>query len=76
MDVSFLCGRREVPPAGLAGGDDGLVGRNAIRRKSGDIEELPGRVQFECQAEEAVIIQTPSGGGYGNKTIVYKCWGS
>ena len=76
MDVSFLCGRREVPPAGLAGGDDGLVGRNAIRRKSGDIEELPGRVQFECQAEEAVIIQTPSGGGYGNKTIIYKCWGS
>ena len=67
MDVSFLCGRREVPPAGLAGGDDGVVGRNALRRQCGKIEELAGRVQFECQAGEAVIIQTPSGGGYGIK---------
>ena len=67
MDVSFLCGRREVPPAGLAGGGNGLCGRNAKQHRDGTIEELPGRIQLRCEAGEAVIIQTPSGGGYGAK---------
>jgi len=65
MDISFLCGRRVIPAAGLAGGSHGMVGRNAVRRQCGDVDELPGRIQFNCQAGEAVIIQTPSGGGYG-----------
>ncbi|MFK8034427.1 MAG: hydantoinase B/oxoprolinase family protein [Hyphomicrobiales bacterium] len=65
MDVSFLCGRREVPPAGLEGGKPGALGRNALRKNDGTIEELPGRTQFKCQPGEAVIIQTPSGGGFG-----------
>ena len=50
---------------GLAGGSNGKVGRNAIRRQCGDIEELPGRIQIKCKKGEAIIIQTPSGGGYG-----------
>lgn len=66
MDVSLLCGRREVPPSGLAGGANGQCGRNAKRNKGGAIEELPGRVQLSLNAGEAVIIQTPSGGGYGD----------
>lgn len=66
MDVSFLCGRRVVPPAGLAGGGDGLTGRNAKRDADGKVVELDGRVQIKCEAGEAVIIQTPSGGGYGS----------
>jgi 5-oxoprolinase (ATP-hydrolysing) len=67
MDVSFLCGRREVPPSGLAGGNDGLCGRNAKRDVNGKVKELAGRVQLKCERGEAVIIQTPSGGGYGHK---------
>lgn len=66
MDVSFLCGRRKIPASGLAGGGDGLVGRNAKRNIDGSVEELDGRVQLRCEAGEAVIIQTPSGGGYGS----------
>ncbi|WP_026479515.1 hydantoinase B/oxoprolinase family protein [Ahrensia sp. 13_GOM-1096m] len=65
MDVSFLCGRREVAPSGLAGGGNGKTGRNAKRLIDNTIEELPGRTQIRCDAGEAVIIQTPSGGGYG-----------
>lgn len=65
MDVSFLCGRREVPPSGLAGGENGKCGCNAKRSIDGHIEELPGRIQVQCERGEAVIIQTPSGGGYG-----------
>lgn len=67
MDVSFLCGRRIVPPAGLAGGEDGIIGRNAKRNIDGSIEELEGRIQLCCEKDEAVIIQTPSGGGYGRE---------
>jgi 5-oxoprolinase (ATP-hydrolysing) len=66
MDVSLLCGHREVPPAGLAGGGDGQVGMNAKRSKDGTIEQLSGRVQLPCAAGEAIIIHTPSGGGYGS----------
>ncbi|MGB7288191.1 MAG: hydantoinase B/oxoprolinase family protein, partial [Salaquimonas sp.] len=65
MDVSFLCGRREIPASGLAGGGVGKVGRNALRRTDGTIKKLPGRIQLHCESGEAVIIQTPSGGGYG-----------
>jgi 5-oxoprolinase (ATP-hydrolysing) len=65
MDVSFLCGRREIPPAGLNGGDNGAVGRNALRRINGSIERLPGRTQIRAEKGEAVLIQTPGGGGFG-----------
>ena len=65
MDVSFLCGRREVPPQGLAGGANGAVGRNLKQDLKGEVKSLPGRCQIECAAGEAVIIETPSGGGYG-----------
>jgi len=54
-----------IPPSGLSGGGNGLTGRNAIRRHDGNVDELPGRTQFKCQPGDAVIIQTPSGGGYG-----------
>lgn len=65
MDVSFLCGRRIVPPQGLAGGLNGSCGKNRKRSADGAISELDGRTQLRCEAGDAVIIQTPSGGGYG-----------
>ena len=65
MDVSILSGRRIVKPQGLNGGSNGAIGRNALLRKNGHYEELPGSVQFECYPSETIIIETPSGGGYG-----------
>lgn len=64
MDVSFLCGRRIVPPAGLNGGGDGATGRNALRATDGAISELQGRTQIKAETGEAVVIQTPGGGGF------------
>lgn len=72
MDVSFLCGRREIPPQGLEGGENGATGRNSKRDLHGRITPLPGRTQVACMAGEAVIIETPSGGGYGRETTVQK----
>ena len=64
MDVSFLCGRRVVPPSGLNGGGAGALGRNALRTIDGTVSELQGRTQIKAKADEAVVIQTPGGGGF------------
>ena len=35
MECTILSGHRRVPPFGLAGGEDGQVGENAVRRQDG-----------------------------------------
>jgi len=65
MDCALLSGHRRVPPFGLAGGQPGEVGRNAVRRLSGTIEPLGGCAQTILEAGEAILITTPTPGGYG-----------
>ena len=65
MDCSLLTGHRRVPPFGLDGGASGECGENAVRRKGGEVEKLEGCDQTVIDAGEAIIIKTPSGGGYG-----------
>ena len=65
VDASLLCGHRKVPPAGLGGGEDGAVGENILRRANGSQSKLPGQTQLTCGPGDAIIIKTPSGGGYG-----------
>jgi len=65
MECTLLTGHRRVPPFGLAGGGDGQVGDNSVRRKDGSIEKLKGCDATMIDAGEAIIIQTPTAGGYG-----------
>jgi 5-oxoprolinase (ATP-hydrolysing) len=65
MECTILSGHRRVPPFGLAGGGDGQVGENLVRRKDGRMEKLQGCDATIIDAGEAVIIQTPTAGGYG-----------
>ncbi len=65
MECTILSGHRRVPPFGLAGGGDGQVGENWVRRKDGGMEKLAGADATVIDAGEAVIIQTPTAGGYG-----------
>ena len=65
MECTILSGHRRVPSFGLAGGGDGQVGENSVRRKDGSIEKLQGCDATVIDAGEAVIIQTPTAGGYG-----------
>jgi len=65
MECTILSGHRRVPPFGLAGGGDGQVGENSVRRNDGSIEKLQGCDATIIDAGEAVIIQTPTAGGYG-----------
>ncbi len=65
MECTLLSGHRRVPPFGLAGGGDGQVGENWVRRKDGRMEKLQGCDATMIDAGEAIIIQTPTAGGYG-----------
>jgi 5-oxoprolinase (ATP-hydrolysing) len=65
MECTILSGHRRVRPFGLAGGGDGQVGDNSVRRNDGSIEKLQGCDATVIDAGEAVIIQTPTAGGYG-----------
>jgi 5-oxoprolinase (ATP-hydrolysing) len=65
MECTILSGHRRVPPFGLAGGEPGQVGENSVRRKDGHIEKLRGCDATVIDAGEAIIIQTPTAGGYG-----------
>jgi 5-oxoprolinase (ATP-hydrolysing) len=65
MDCTILSGHRRVPPFGLAGGESGQVGENSVRRNDGSLEILEGADATVIDAGEAIIIRTPTAGGYG-----------
>ena len=67
MTAAILSGHRRVPPYGMAGGEPGKVGRNAVERVDGQVEELPGTASVEMQPGDVFVIETPGGGGYGVK---------
>ncbi len=64
MDCAILSSHRKRPPSGLAGGGDGQVGKTEIRRLDGTLEMLEHADQTSVVAGEAVIVTTPTGGGY------------
>jgi 5-oxoprolinase (ATP-hydrolysing) len=65
MECTILSGHRRVPPFGLEGGQDGEIGENRARRHDGRMEKLAGCDATIIDAGEAIIIQTPTAGGYG-----------
>jgi 5-oxoprolinase (ATP-hydrolysing) len=67
MDCTILSGHRRVPPFGLTGGGSGEIGENWVRRKDGRMERLQGCDETTIDADEAIIIQTPTAGGYGDR---------
>jgi 5-oxoprolinase (ATP-hydrolysing) len=81
MDCAILSSHRKIPPHGLFGGEPGELGATFIRRnprphgevRSGEVaslepwlEELQGADQTVLEPGEAVIVKTPTGGGYGD----------
>jgi 5-oxoprolinase (ATP-hydrolysing) len=65
MECAILSSHRAHPPRGLDGGGDGEVGSTEVRRKDGRIETLKACDQTVLEAGEAVIVTTPTPGGYG-----------
>ncbi|WP_394294978.1 hydantoinase B/oxoprolinase family protein [Halorubrum hochstenium] len=59
--VSLLTERRRTAPRGLAGGEDGAMGKNLI-----DGEPVPAKASVDVPAGTTVSILTPGGGGHGD----------
>ena len=65
VTAAILSDRRRVAPFGLDGGGAGAVGRNTVVRASGAVERLAGTAETRMAAGDAIVIETPGGGGVG-----------
>jgi N-methylhydantoinase B len=65
--MSLLSDRRKRAPYGLSGGAEGKPGSAAIIR-SGRARMIGSKGSWELKAGDRVRIETPGGGGFGNKT--------
>jgi 5-oxoprolinase (ATP-hydrolysing) len=68
MTAAILSTRRVTEPFGLGGGAAGAKGRNAVLRKDGTRVELKGCDEIDVAAGDAIVIETPGGGGFGEKS--------
>ena len=59
--VTLLTERRRNSPWGLAGGEDGDVGKNWLNEKP-----LPAKTSLKVERGDCIKIMTPGGGGYGD----------
>jgi 5-oxoprolinase (ATP-hydrolysing) len=65
MECAILSSHRQHPPRGVAGGGDGETGSTEVRRLDGSVEMLKACDQTMLEAGEAVILTTPTAGGFG-----------
>jgi 5-oxoprolinase (ATP-hydrolysing) len=65
MSCAILSSHRTRPPEGLEGGSNGEVGKTEVRRVDGRVETLKACDQTVLEAGEAVIVTTPTSGGFG-----------
>ncbi len=65
MECAILSSHRQHPPRGVAGGGDGETGSTEVRRLDGKAELLKACDQTMLEAGEAVILTTPTAGGFG-----------
>lgn len=63
VEISILSQHRKQVPYGILGGEPGAKGSQWIQRSNGNIEQLMGIDQATLQAGDALIIETPGGGG-------------
>jgi N-methylhydantoinase B len=65
--ITLLADRRRRGPYGLRGGADGAPGKSVLRRRDGSEEELAGKCSVSARAGDAIRIESPGGGGWGEK---------
>lgn len=65
MDCAVLSSHRTLPPPGVEGGLPGRLGKAQVRRSDGRVEDLRSCDQTSLAPGEAIIMTTPTGGGFG-----------
>ena len=64
--VELNSNHRIYPPKGLAGGSDGSLGLNTFISRNGTRKRLPPSFSRKIAKGDAIVIETPGGGGYGD----------
>jgi len=72
--VSILSERRNFPPYGLNGAENGGCGKNQLIRTDGKSIALGGKVKLGVKPGEMISIETPGGGGYNLTSQELKNW--
>ena len=67
--VSLLSERRTFGPFGLRGGQAGMTGCNTLIGSDGEERELAGKGTWQMQCGDAIRLETPGGGGWGEETM-------
>ncbi|GGZ00412.1 hydantoinase B/oxoprolinase family protein [Pseudoduganella plicata] len=67
MTAAILSNNRLHAPFGMAGGQPGATGRNRVERADGSVDELGHIGKTEMAPGDVFVIETPGGGGYGEK---------
>jgi N-methylhydantoinase B len=69
--VTILSDRRKIGPYGLDGGEPGALGRTVLITESGE-RVLAGKDSTHASAGDRIRIETPGGGGWGQKKEMEK----
>lgn len=67
MECAILSGNRVVRCAGVKGGGYGRLGRNTVIRVDGFTKTLKGCDNIKVEAGDIFMVETPTGGGYGQE---------
>ncbi|PHR92359.1 MAG: 5-oxoprolinase [Robiginitomaculum sp.] len=65
MECAILSGNRIVPAFGSHGGEVGRLGKNLLHKADGTEITLKGCDRIDMVSGDTIIIETPTGGGYG-----------
>jgi 5-oxoprolinase (ATP-hydrolysing) len=67
MTVAILSNHRRVAPFGLDGGEPAAPGINRWLRADGSLRSLAATAEIAVEAGDVVSIETPGGGGFGQR---------
>jgi 5-oxoprolinase (ATP-hydrolysing) len=67
MTAAILSNNRVHQPFGMAGGAPGASGVNRVERADGAVEQLAHIGKVDMAAGDVFVIETPGGGGYGQR---------
>ena len=67
LTVTILSNRRKFHPKGIKGGKNGKKGFDIIIKSQNSKKKIPHIFSAKLKKYDVLIINTPGGGGYGNK---------
>jgi len=67
VEAAILSNHRRIAPFGLEGGKPARLGSNRVERADGSVDELSGTATVRLDDGDTFVIETPGGGGFGER---------